>query len=110
MNFDFTNPSILKEAARAIRTHNHIHAASEKNAILITTYLDFAADLIDKFVDGKIVPVKNGKWLLLKGHSAPDKVFQCSICKNISEHKYYSKNGYYSYCKDCGAEMDIEED
>lgn len=106
MNFDFTNPSILKEAARAIRIHNHIHFASEKNAILITEYLRFAADLIDKIADGKILIARYGHWI------EPDSgtigkyrddgcvaYYICSRCKEISKRDY-------DFCPNCGARME----
>ena len=51
-------------------------------------------------------PVRHCRWLLKPHEHAPAKEFICSECGNVSEHKYYSESGYYSYCKDCGAKMD----
>ena len=51
-------------------------------------------------------PVRHGRWILLPNRTAPSKLFRCSECENVTEHKHFSRNGYYSYCKDCGARMD----
>lgn len=100
---------ILHGAADSIREHNRIHQRKERNAVFITAHLDFAADLIDLLADDKIAVVKHGRWLLPPNKTAPSKIFQCSECKNITEHQYYSDSGYYNYCKDCGAKMDKGE-
>ena len=51
-------------------------------------------------------PVRHGRWLLLPNRTAPSKLFRCSECGGGTEHKYFSRNGYYPFCKDCGAKMD----
>lgn len=48
---------------------------------------------------------RHGQWMLLPNKTAPSKIFRCSEYGSVSEHKYYSANGYYSFCKDCGADM-----
>ena len=55
-------------------------------------------------------PVRHGRWLLLPNRTAPSKLFRCSECGNVTEHKYFSRNGYYYFCKDCGAIMDGKEE
>lgn len=50
--------------------------------------------------------VRHGRWLLLPNRTAPSKIFQCSECGNVTVHEHFSQNGYYAYCKDCGAKMD----
>ena len=92
MEFDFTKSSILKEAARAIRIHNHIHNKAEKNAVLITEYLNFAADLIDLLADDKIAIVKHGQW------EDCSNGWMCSEC-------YRDSSKDYGFCPHCGAKM-----
>ena len=93
MEFDFTKSSTLKEAARAIRIHNYIHNKAERNAVLITEYLNFAADLIDLLADDKIAVVKHGQW------EDCSNGWMCSECNKDS-----SKD--YKFCPNCGAKMD----
>lgn len=61
-------------------------------------------DMLESKVEA--APVRHGRWLLLPNRTAPSKLFRCSECGNVTEHKYFSRNGYYYFCKDCGAKMD----
>jgi hypothetical protein len=54
----------------------------------------------------EVAPVRHGRWVLLPNRTAPSKLFKCSECGNVTEHEYFSRNGYYPFCKDCGAKMD----
>ena len=92
MEFDFTKSSTLKEVARAIRIHNHIHNKAERNAVLIIEYLNFAANLIDLLADDKIAAVKHGQW------EDCSNGWMCSECNRDS-----SKD--YRFCPHCGAKM-----
>ena len=97
MEFDFTKSSVLKEAARAIRKHNYIHSRAERNAFLITEYLSFAADLIDKLADGNVIIVRHGQWI-------EDRVElnkKCSCCNKIHGTIYEKE----PFCPNCGARM-----
>jgi hypothetical protein len=67
---------------------------------------DMALRIVDTQSTVEAEPVRHGRWLLKPHEHAPAKEFICSECGNVSEHKYYSESGYYSYCKDCGAKMD----
>lgn len=96
MNLDFTNRAILKGAADAIRKHNYIHNRAERNAVLITEYLSFAADLIDLLADDKIAVIKHGQW------EDCSNGWMCSEC-----HRDSSKD--YRFCPNCGARMDKGE-
>ncbi len=100
MEFDFTNPSILKEAARAIRIHNRIHSATERNAVLITEYLSFAAHLIDELANGNVIIARRGRWI--EGTSRGSYSIYCSYCKSHKETTCPS-----DYCPNCGAVMDL---
>lgn len=113
MELDFTNPAILKEASDAIRIHNYIHNRAERNAVLITEYLSFAADLIDKVADGDVVVAQHGQWVV--NDQNPDYV-DCTNC-GLSEwlgsngSKAYAKSilkisGFKKFCPNCGAKMD----
>ena len=94
MEFNFTKTSVLKEAARAIRTHNYIHNKAERNAVLITVYLDFAADLIDKLANGNIAIVRHGHWISYKMTASS----MCSKCKHVFTDET-------PFCPHCGAKM-----
>lgn len=105
MNLDFTDHAILKRAANAIRTHNYIHNRAERNAVLITEYLNFAADLIDGLANGDVVVVKHGHWIEPDfgtiGKYRDDgcvAYYICSCCKSISKIDY-------DFCPNCGARM-----
>lgn len=109
MNLDFTDYAILKGAADAIRTHNYIHNRAERNAVLITVYLDFAANLIDKFADGDVVVARHGHWIEPTeetiGKYRDDgcvAYYTCSCCKEISKTDY-------DFCPNCGARMDATD-
>ena len=78
MSLDFTNHAILKGAADAIRMHNYIHNRAERNAVLITEYLNFAADLIDKLANDNITTVQHGHWIPLDGWFNKS-VVKCSV-------------------------------
>lgn len=109
MEFDFTKSSILKEAARAIRIHNHIHNKAERNAVLITEYLNFAADLIDKLADDDVIIVRHGQWLSLEGWFNKG-VVKCSVCGNtLDMHGVNAGRGDANFCPNCGAKMDKGE-
>ena len=54
-------------------------------------------------------PIRYGHWVLLPKKTAPSKIWKCSECNNITVHEYFSQNGYYAYCKDCGARMITDE-
>ena len=101
MEFDFTKHSTLKEAARAIREHNQVHSVIERNAILITEYLNFAADLIDKLANGDIIIARHGRWI--EGTSRGSCSIYCSYCGSHKETICPS-----DYCPSCGAIMDEE--
>lgn len=103
MEFDFTNPSVLKEAAKAIRIHNRIHNAVERNAVLITEYLSFAADLIDKLANGDVIIARHGRWI--EGTSRGSYSIYCSYCGSHKETILPS-----DYCPCCGAIMDEEDE
>ena len=109
MEFDFTKSSVLKHAARSIRIHNRIHNRAERNAVFITEYLNFAADLIDKFADGDVVVARHGQWI------EPDSgtigkyrddgcvaYYICSCCEETSKIDY-------DFCPNCGAKMKEED-
>lgn len=105
MEFDFTKSSVLKNAAEAIRTHNYIHNGAERNAVLITEYLNFAADLIDKFANGDIIVARHGHWIEPDfgtiGKYRDDgciAYYICSCCKETSKTDY-------DFCPNCGARM-----
>lgn len=99
MNLDFTNPTILKGAADAIRTHNYIHNRAEKNAVLITEYLNFAADLIDKFANGDVVIARHGQWIWFESEGTFIHLRKCSECENIKAQ------AETNFCPNCGADM-----
>lgn len=107
MNLDFTNPAILKGAADAIRTHNYIHNRAERNAVLITEYLCFAADLIDKFANGDVVVVKHGQWLnaIIDGSD----FCRCSECGCYIEATFFANDYHANFCPNCGVRMDEKE-
>lgn len=74
---------------------------------------DIQIDMIRQFYNAvedfptiEAEPVKHGRWMLLPNRTAPSKLFRCSECGNVTEHEYFSRNGYYPFCKDCGARMD----
>lgn len=102
MEFDFTKSSGLKEAARAIREYNQIHSVAERNAILITEYLNFAADLIDKLANGDVIIARHGRWI--EGTSRGSYSIYCSYCGSHKETILPS-----DYCPCCGAIMDEED-
>lgn len=104
MEFDFTKSSTLKEAAREIRVHNHIHSRSEKNAVLIPKYLDFAADLIDKLADGDIVVARHGQWLNATIDGSD--FCRCSECGCYIEATFFANDYLVNFCPKCGARMD----
>lgn len=108
MNLDFTNRAILKGAADAIRKHNYIHNRAERNAVLITEYLDFAADLIDKFADGDVVAARHGQWLnaVVDGSD----FCRCSECGCYIEAAFFANDYRVNFCPNCGARMDEEVD
>lgn len=66
--------------------------------------------MADRAIDAQptveVEPVRHGRWMLLPNRTAPSKLFRCSECGNVTEHKHFSQNGYYPFCKDCGAKMD----
>lgn len=101
MSLDFTNRSILKGAADAIRTHNYIHNRAERNAVLITEYLNFAADLIEGLANGDIVVVRHGRWV--EDSIELDK--RCSCCNKIHGTIYEKE----PFCPNCGARMDATD-
>lgn len=103
MNLDFTNHAILKGAADAIRTHNYIHNRAERNAVLITEYLNFAADLIDKFANGDVVVAKHGQWLnaVIDGSD----FCRCSECGCYIEAAFFANDYLVNFCPNCGAQM-----
>lgn len=103
MNLDFTDHAILKRAADAIRTHNYIHNRAERNAVLITEYLNFAADLIDKFADGDVVAAKHGQWLnaVIDGND----FCRCSECGCYIEVAFFANDYHVNFCPNCGADM-----
>ncbi len=103
MEFNFTKTSVLKEAARAIRVHNYIHNGAERNAVLITEYLNFAADLIDKFADGDVAVVRHGQWEF--GSSKTSCWMTCSVCRKSQS----GQTATFSYCPNCGAKMDATD-
>lgn len=106
MEFDFNKSSVLKEAADAIRTHNYIHNGTERNAVLITIYLDFAADLIDKLANGNITTVRHGHWIPLDGWFNKS-VVKCSVCGNtLDMDGVNAGRGDVNFCPNCGAKMD----
>lgn len=93
--FDFNKQFILKEATNAIRIHNHIHKLHERNAVLISEYLDFAADLVDKLAEGNITIVKHGQWIAAKSASSS----KCSVCMKYATHET-------PYCPYCGTKLE----
>jgi hypothetical protein len=100
MNLDFTDHAILKGAADAIRTHNYIHNRAERNAVLITEYLNFAADLIDGLANGNVIVVRHGRWIF--GSSKTSCWMKCSVCCKAQN----GQTATFSYCPNCGAKMD----
>lgn len=105
MNFDFTKSSILKEAARAIREHNHIHSVAERNAILITEYLNFAADLIDKLANGDAIIAQHGRWKKKNGE------IYCTNCKKCKwSESFELMLRRFNFCPNCGARMEKEDE
>ena len=68
--------------------------------------IEFIRDIISEMPSIDAEPVRHGRWVLLPNRTAPSKLFRCSECGNVTEHKQFSRNGYYSFCKDCGAKMD----
>lgn len=111
MEFDFTKSSVLKEAARAIRKHNYIHSRAERNAFLITEYLSFAADLIDKLADGNVVIVRHGQWMYDETIGGM-KYYYCTSCKerDPGNECYADENQiiWFTFCPKCGAKMNKE--
>ena len=106
MEFDFNKSAVLKEAADAIRTHNYIHNGDERNAVLITVYLDFAADLIDKLANGNITTVRHGHWIPLDRWFNRS-VVKCSVCGNtLDMNGVNAGRGDANFCPNCGAKMD----
>lgn len=96
---DFNKQSILKEVANAIRVHNHTHKLCERNAVLISEYLDFAADLVDKLAEGNITIVQHGHWIAAKSTSSS----KCSVCMKYATHET-------PYCPYCGAKLEWSVD
>lgn len=114
MEFDFTKSSTLKGAAEAIRTHNYIHNRAERNAVLITVYLDFAADLIDKFADGDIVVARHGRWVVNDRNPDYADCTNCGLSEWLGANgsKEYAEtllSGFKKYCPNCGARMNEKE-
>lgn len=106
MEFDFNKSAALKEAADAIRTHNYIHNGAERNAVLITVYLDFAADLIDKLANGNITTIRHGHWIPLDGWFNKS-IVKCSVCGNtLDMDGVNAGRGDANFCPNCGAKMD----
>ena len=88
--------NILHRMADSIRQHNQIHQRKERNAVFITTHLDFAAKLIDLLADDKIAIVKHGRW------EDCSNGWMCSEC-------YRDSSKDYRFCPYCGVKMDRKE-
>lgn len=93
--------------AISIRLHNRIHQEKEPNSVLISEYLEMAADLFDKIADGDIQIVKHGRW--------ENEYFEnvwwadCTNCKETTLSRYCRVSSY-PFCPHCGAKMDLKED
>ena len=101
---DVNDASVLREVVRSIRNHNRIHSKSERNAILITQYLDFAADVIDKMASGNIAIVRHGQWIDAHFVSGGD-FNRCSECGCYIEKTFFANDYNVQYCPNCGAKM-----
>lgn len=115
---DVNDASVLREVARSIRNHNRNHSKSERNAILITQNLDFAADVIDKMASGNIAIVRRGEWVETEPDEDDRKLgieisIKCSICHDENSHLDFNENSEITgktfwrsrFCPNCGAKM-----
>ena len=59
--------------------------------------------IIDKIPTADVVEVRHAYWepIISHFHGKPTGKYYCSNCRNVEERRS-------SYCRDCGAKMDLE--
>lgn len=69
--------------------------------------LDVISNFLKKEFGMNIKIPKQGQWL--KYDFVPSKNWICSECGGLATMGYESFAGYYNYCPNCGAKMEVKE-
>ena len=69
--------------------------------------LDVISNFLKKEFGMNIKIPKQGQWL--KYDFVPSKNWICSECDGLATMGYESFAGYYNYCPNCGAKMEVKE-
>lgn len=71
-------------------------------------------EILEGFLQGKIVPVVHGRWVKMTGMMPPEyhRHYECSECQWHMKglRNSWTREEEMSYCPNCGAKMDKEED
>lgn len=65
---------------------------------------------IESVPSADVSPVVHGQWQIIEDDILCDTWIKCSVCGNEHETAYEQDLSSYSYCPNCGAKMDLEED
>lgn len=90
----------IKSWIRSFKEMRHMESASDCPMIL---------DSVTKLPGADVVPVRHGKWELIKDSYCgfDDFRLRCSACGKEADER---KSRRSSYCPDCGAKMDAGEE